>query len=108
MAIAIRKGDTVRILWGRDEGKTGKVLRALPTKGQVVVEGVNLVKKHTRAGRKIRQAGIVEKPAPLPAAKVMVVCPSCSRPTRVRRQTHAEYGRVRVCRRCGEILDPVK
>ncbi len=108
MSINIRKGDTVRVLWGRDEGKTGKVLRALPGKGLVVVEGVNIVKRHTRAGRKVRQAGIIEKPAALPVGKVMVVCPSCSRPTRVRREERAEYGRVRVCARCGEIVDAVK
>ncbi len=108
MGINIRKGDTVRVMWGRDEGKTGKVLRALPFEGLVVVEGVNVVKKHTRAGRKVRQAGIIEKPAALPAAKVMVVCPSCYRPTKVRREVRAEFGRVRVCRRCGEIVDPVK
>jgi len=108
MGINIRKGDTVRVLWGRDEGKTGRVLRAFPARGQVVVEGVNVVKRHTRASRKVRQAGIVEKPAPLPAAKVMVVCPACSRPSRMKRELRAEYGRVRVCRRCGEIVDAVK
>ena len=108
MKIHVRKGDTVRVLWGRDEGKTGKVLSTKPFDGLVVVEGVNIVKRHTRASRKVRQGGIIEKPAPMPVCKVMLLCPQCSRPTKIRREVRAEFGKVRVCRRCGEIVDQVK
>lgn len=101
----VRKGDTVRVLSGKDRGKTGKVLSALPEDAKVVVEGVHLVKRATRPSRKVRQAGIITKPAPIPAAKVMLICPACAKPTKIRRETRTGLGRVRLCRRCGQIVD---
>ena len=100
--LQVKKGDTVRVLSGKDRAKTGKVLTALPREGKVVVEGINMAKRATRPSRKVRQAGMVEKAMPLPVSKVMVICARCGRPTRVRRQFRKEAGRVRICLRCNE------
>lgn len=105
MKLGIRKGDTVRILSGKDRAKTGKVLSALPKQGRVVVEGINVAKRATRPSRKIRQAGIIEKPMPMPVSKVMLICARCGHPTRVRRQFRRDAGMVRVCYRCNQPVE---
>lgn len=101
----VKKGDTVLVLSGKDKGKRGKVLRALPREGRVVVEGVHVVKKHVKPNRKVMQGGIIAQEAPLHAAKVMLVCPKCNTPTRIARRRLADGKSVRACRRCGEIVD---
>jgi large subunit ribosomal protein L24 len=116
----IKKGDTVHVLRGKDRGKEGRVIEALPKEGRVVVENINVVKRHQRprpiqnasrmGGPQIIPGGIVEKPAPLPVANVMVVCPVCKRPTRVGtvvKQVKDKTVRVRVCKRpgCGQEID---
>ncbi|NIM06405.1 MAG: 50S ribosomal protein L24 [Armatimonadetes bacterium] len=94
----------------RHAGRRGQVLRVIPASGKVVVEGVNMAVKHSarrRPGRVAQmQSGRTEQPAPMPVCKVMLVCPRCDRPTRSHRQMH-EGKRVRVCRRCNEIIDRV-
>jgi large subunit ribosomal protein L24 len=105
MKLGIKKGDTVRILSGKDKAKTGKVLEALPKEGKVIVEGINVVKRATRPSRKIRQAGMVEKPMPLPVSKVMLICARCGRPTRIRRQFRPEAGKVRICYKCNQAVE---
>ena len=116
----VRKGDLVHILRGKDRGKQGRVIDARPKDGRVVVENLNVVKRHTRP-RPIQQrsgmgtaamtpGGVVEKPAPLPVSNVMVVCPVCKRPTRVglhEREDHGGIRKVRVCKRadCGQEID---
>lgn len=97
----IKKGDTVMVLCGRDKGKKGKVLQALSGEGKVVVERVNVVKKHQRPTREFR-GGIIEKPLPLLACKVMVVCPRCGDPSRLKKKDQS-----RACVRCGEVIDKV-
>ncbi len=101
----VKKGDTVVVLAGKDKGKKGKVLEALPQEGKVVVERVNVVKKHQRPTREFR-GGIIEKPLPLPVCKVMVVCSKCGDPTRVR-EKKVEGKNARACVKCGEIIDKV-
>ena len=116
----VKKGDTVRVLRGKDAGKEGRVVEALPKDGRVVVENINVVKRHRRprpiqnasrmGGAQMTPGGIVEKPAPLPIGNVMLVCPTCKRPTRVGhkfKDVKGETVKVRVCRRqgCGEELD---
>lgn len=96
----------------RHDGRRGRVLRVLPEKGRVVVEGVNMLTKHTRPrGRSSRagqlQTGRIEQPGPIPVANVMVVCPHCNRPTRVSRGAF-EGKPVRLCRRCGESVDAIR
>ena len=79
----VKKGDTVLVLSGKDKGKQGKILQAMPAKDKVVVEGVNKIKRHTKPNQKAPNGGIIEKEAPMFASKVMVVCPACSKATRV-------------------------
>ncbi len=116
----VKKGDTVQILSGKDRGKQGRVLEARPSERRVVVENLNLIKRHTRprpiqnqsrmGGPQMTPGGVIEKPAPLPAGNVMVVCPTCKLPTRVGvafKDVKGERVKVRVCRRpgCGQEID---
>jgi large subunit ribosomal protein L24 len=121
VAMKIRKGDTVHILSGKDRGKEGRVIDARPRERKVLVENLNTVKRHTRpkplkdssrmGGQQIEPGGIVEKAAPLPVSRVMLVCPVCDRPTRVGIETRESKGesprKVRVCKRadCGQDID---
>ena len=105
MAAKVRKNDTVQVLAGRERGKQGKVSRVLPKEDRVVIDGVNLRKRHTRARRPGEQAGIVEFPAPLHISNVAVVCPKCGKGTRVGFRVLADGTKVRVCKRCDETLD---
>lgn len=103
--LSVRKGDTVVVLSGKYRGRKGKVIRVEPDQERVVVEGVNIAKKHMKPRGKMMQGGIVDQEAPLPRAKVMVVCPRCNKPTRAGR-TRLEDGRlVRKCHRCDEVVD---
>lgn len=101
----VRKNDTVVVLAGKDRGKTGKVRRALPKKERVVVEGLNMIKRHSRTRRAARQAGIIELEAPLPISNVQLICNKCGRPTRVGVRILEGGRKVRVCKSCGEVLD---
>jgi large subunit ribosomal protein L24 len=100
----VRKGDKVLVLSGKDKGKKGKIVASFPTKGKVVVEGVNIVKKHARATKSV-QAGIHEKESPIYSAKVMVVCPNCQKATRIAKKLLKDGSSTRICRKCGESLD---
>jgi large subunit ribosomal protein L24 len=104
--VHVKKGDTVAVLAGKDKGKQGKVTRVLPKADKVIVEGVNLVKKHLKAGPKVRQAGIVSQEAPLHSSNVMLICSKCGVPSRVG-FTVTDGRKARVCRKCGEIADKV-
>ncbi len=116
----IKKGDVVHVLSGKDRGKQGRVVEARPKDGRVVVENVNIVKRHSRprpiqnssrmGGVQMTPGGIVEKPAPLPMSNVMIVCPTCNRPTRVGivvKEVKGKQRRIRVCKRadCGQEID---
>ena len=101
----IKRDDTVIVITGRDKGKQGKVRQSLPQRGCVVVEGVNTVKRHTRPRGQARQAGILDRDAPMPVSNVMLVCPKCNKPTRVRYTVVSDGSRVRKCRRCNEVID---
>ena len=109
MAIRIKKGDTVQVISGNDQGLRGAVQRLLPRKDRIVVAGVNVVKKHqrpVRAGRGEVQAGIIEFEAPIHISNVMLVCPQCDEPTRVGFTRQEEDSRkVRVCKACGEVIE---
>ena len=120
-AMKIHKGDVVHILAGKDRGKEGRVIDARPRDGKVVVENLNIVKRHTKprplrdssrmSGTQMEPGGIISKPSPVPVSRVMLVCPVCKRPTRVGieiRETKAEgKKKVRVCKRadCGQDID---
>ncbi len=100
----IRKDDTVMVIAGRQRGQTGKVLRLIPETNRVVIERLNLVKRHTKP-RGTQPGGIVEKEAPLHLSNVQPVCPRCDKPTRVGTRRLDDGQGVRVCRRCGEQMD---
>lgn len=101
----IRKNDTVLVTTGKDRGKKGKVRRALPKDGRVVVEGLNMIKRHSRARRAARQAGIIELEAPIHVSNVMLVCDKCKKPARVGYRTLEDGRKVRICRACNEPID---
>ena len=115
--LKIKKGDTVQMLSGKDRGKQGRVLEARPTDRRVIVENLNIVKRHmkprpiqSRSGMTptIREGGIVDKPAPLDVSNVMLVCPTCQQATRVGvhvKEVKGETIRVRYCKRCNEEVD---
>jgi large subunit ribosomal protein L24 len=103
--LRIKKGDTVMVLSGKDKEKKGKVLEVFPDEGTVIVERVNVAKKHQRPTRDF-QGGIIEKALPLRISKVMLICPRCSEPTRVKKK-EMERKRIRACGRCGEVVDTV-
>ncbi len=100
----VRKNDTVMVIVGRDRGKTGKVLRVLPVPGRVIVERLNIVKRHTKPRGAASPGGIVEREAPLDISNVMVMCDRCNAPVRMGFKLAADGSRSRVCRRCGDVL----
>jgi large subunit ribosomal protein L24 len=99
--LKIRKGDRVRVLSGKDRGKEGEVMRALPREGRVIVDGVNVARKSQRPTRTTQQGGIIDKDMPIQVSNVALVCPSCGKPTRVGFKVDASGGKVRVCKKCG-------
>ena len=100
----IRKGDTVRVLTGKDRGKEGEVIRAIPERGKVIVAGVNLAKKHQRPLNATMQGGIIDKDMPIPVANVAIMCGDCG-PTRVGYRFDDDGTKVRVCKKCRKDLD---
>ena len=106
MAMAhVRRGDTVVVVAGKDRGKRGKVLRVVPGKGRVVVEKINMIKKHQRPTQKLRQGGIIEREGAIHLSNVMLVDPQTSKPTRVGVRELADGKKTRIARRSGEIMD---
>ena len=103
--MAIRKNDTVLVIAGREKGKRGKVLFVVPARDRVVVEHLNMVKRHQRPTQKLRQGWIIEREASLHVSNLMVVCGKCDKATRTGVQVLANGRRARVCRRCGEPVD---
>jgi large subunit ribosomal protein L24 len=99
--LKIRKGDRVRVLTGKDRGKEGNVMRALPREGKVIVDGVNVARKSQRPTRTTQQGGIIDKDMPLPVSNVALICPSCGKPTRVGFKIDASGAKVRLCKKCG-------
>jgi len=103
--MSVRRGDKVLVLSGKDKGKKGKVIATSPRLGRIKVEGVNMIKKHAKPTRRVPQGGIREMEAEFPAARVMVVCPACNKPTRVSKKVLPDESRVRTCKKCDESLD---
>jgi large subunit ribosomal protein L24 len=101
----IKKNDTVLVIAGKDKGKKGKVHFAYPKEDMVLVDGVNIIKKHTKPKGQARQAGIIEREAPLDVSNVMLLCPKCNKPARIGQKTLDDGKRVRVCKACQEVLD---
>ena len=100
----VKKNDKVVVLSGKDKGKQGEVLRAMPAEGKVVVQGVSVATKHQKARKQGEESSIIKVETPIYACKVMVVCPKCSKPTRVAHKVGADGKKVRVCKHCGAEL----
>ena len=105
MAMKIRKDDTVLVIAGKDKGKKGKVRFAYPKDARVLVEGINFIKRHTKAISQVRQAGIIEREAPIDVSDVMLLCSKCNHPTRVGFRFLEDGKKVRVCLVCREVID---
>ncbi|NJD02125.1 MAG: 50S ribosomal protein L24 [Ruminiclostridium sp.] len=103
--VHVKKGDTVYVLSGKDEGKKGKVLAVIPDKMMVLVEGVNMATKHKKPRNRYQQGGIIHQESPINSAKVMLVCERCKAPTKVARIIHEDGQKDRVCKKCGELID---
>ncbi len=101
----IKKNDRVEVLVGKDKGRQGKVLKVFREKDLALVERLNMVKRHSRAGGKLQHGGIVEKEAPIHLSKLMIVCPKCSKKARVGIKVLEDGERVRFCKKCEEQLD---
>ena len=104
-AIHVRRGDLVGVITGRERGKRGKVLRVLNEKGRVVVEHVNMIKRHQRPTQKLRQGGIIEREGPLAVSNVLPICSRCDKPSRTGVKTLGDGRKTRICKRCGESMD---
>ncbi len=100
----VKKGDTVMVIAGKDNRKTGKILRVFSKKDSVLVEGLNIIKKHARA-RGNQPGGIEEKEAPIHISNVMLYCPKCTKPVRVKKTVLENGEKARLCVKCGEAFD---
>ena len=102
----IRKNDTVAINAGKDRGKRGRVLKVLPTNNRLIVEGINMIKRHTRPNpQRNIQGGIIEREAALHASNVQLVCPECNQVTRIGHRVLGDGRKVRICRKCEGVVD---
>jgi large subunit ribosomal protein L24 len=104
MAMKIKKGDRVVVLKGKDRGKEGTVMRVLPTEGKVIVDGVNVAKKHQKPTKSTMQGGIIDKDMPLHVSNVAIICSSCESTSRIGYRFEGDGTKVRVCRKCGKDL----
>ncbi|MHC1726268.1 MAG: 50S ribosomal protein L24 [Syntrophobacteraceae bacterium] len=101
----IKKNDTVKVITGKDKGKSGKVLRVIPKKDRVIVEKINMVKRHMKPNQQTRQGGILEKEAPIQISNLMLICSKCTDPTRVGYKILDDDRKVRFCKKCQEVID---
>ena len=101
----IRKNDRVMVITGQERGKTGKVLRVLPDKDAIIIERINLVKRHSKPRGPQQPGGIVEKEASIHVSNLMIMCDKCNAPVRVGKKVLSDGKKIRICRRCGEALE---
>ncbi len=101
----VKKDDLVMIVAGKDKGKSGKVLRVMPDKGRVLVENINLIKRHTRPSRTNSEGGIIEKEAPIALSNVQLLCQGCDKPARTGLKVLEDGSKVRFCKKCNEIVN---
>jgi large subunit ribosomal protein L24 len=101
----IRKEDNVLVIAGKDKGKKGKVRFVYPSNGRVLIEGVNMIKTHSRVSQQVRQAGLIEREAPIDLSNVMLICTRCNKPVRVGFKKLDDGHKVRTCRSCKEAID---
>jgi large subunit ribosomal protein L24 len=102
---SLKKNDLVMVVSGKERGKSGRVLRVFPQKNRIIIEKINFIKKHTRPSGQTKQGGIIEREAPVHISNVMVICEKCNLPVRVGKKILDDGKKVRMCKKCGEILD---
>ena len=105
MGLGIKKNDTVILLSGDEKGKSGRVLDILSSKDRVIIERLNMIKRHMKPSKQYAQGGIIEKEAPVYMSKVMLVCPKCSKPTRIGNTILENGKKIRSCKKCGEVVE---
>ncbi len=101
----IRKEDNVLVITGKDKGKKGKVRFVYPGKNRVLIEGVNMIKTHSRARQQVKQAGLIEREAPIALSNVMLICTRCNKPARIGYKILDDGRKARICRSCKEAID---
>jgi len=105
MGLGIKKQDTVLVTSGKEKGKKGRVLSVLPDKERVIVEKVNMIKKHMRPSKKYSQGGIIDREGPIHVSSTMLICPRCNKPTRTANVLLDGKKKVRSCKKCKEVID---
>ncbi len=105
MGLGIKKDDNVLVITGKEKGKRGRVLAVLPKKQRVIVEKINIIKRHMKPSQKYSQGGIIEKEGPIHISNVMLVCPRCNTPTRIGNKILDDGRKLRVCKKCKEVID---
>jgi len=101
----LKKDDVVMVIAGKEKGKSGRILKLLPKKNRVIVEKVNIIKRHTKPTRQMPQGGVLEKEGSIHVSNVMIICHRCNVPVRIGKRIMEDGSKVRVCRKCGEVLD---
>jgi len=101
----IKKNDSVIVTSGKEKGKKGRVIAVYPSANRILIEKLNMIKRHTRPTQELKQGGILEKEGPISAANVKLICTKCDKPTSVVRKSQGEGVRVRVCRSCNDVID---
>lgn len=103
--IDIKKNDRVMVIAGKDKGKSGRVIRVLPGKNQLMVEKINFIKRHTKPTQKLKHGGVIEKESPINASNVKLLCPKCDKATRIAHRILQDGKNLRYCKSCGEALN---
>jgi large subunit ribosomal protein L24 len=101
----IKKNDNVLVTSGKEKGKRGRVIAVYPRENRILIEKLNMIKRHTRPNQQLRQGGIVEKESPISAANVRLICAKCDKPTSIARKAQGDGNRVRVCKACDATLE---
>lgn len=105
MGLGIKKEDTVQVITGSEKGKKGRVLVVMSSKQKVIIERIRMIKRHVKPSKQYQQGGIIEKEAPMHMSNVMLVCPKCEKPTRISALLLEDGKKVRVCKKCKEVMD---
>ena len=105
MGLGIKKNDTVIMISGDEKGKSGRVLSFLPSNDRILIERLNMIKRHMKPSKKYSQGGLIEKEAPVNLSNVMLVCPKCSKPTRIGNKILENGKKIRSCKKCGEVIE---
>lgn len=101
----IKKNDNVMVVSGKEKGKKGRVIAVYPVANRLLIEKLNMIKRHTKPNQQLRQGGILEKESPISASNVKLICVKCDKPTAMSRQTQGDGTRTRICKTCNEVID---